>query len=154
MIELPNFSDTLQKNFRAFLDTSEKAYMDSLDIAKSEAVVYEFDFSIVDSLRGLSEICFLQSEYRSRCLNYKYANYQAEDTIRKLEILRNKKTEEGNDDLDDGLLRQEIQEGQDKWEESKENKETLTLYNYRLRSNKYLNAVVTTATARNDFMDK
>jgi hypothetical protein len=71
-----------------------------------------------------------------------------------LDILRNKKTEEGNDDLDDGLLRQEVKEGQDKWEENKENKETLAVFNYRQRSNKYLQAVVTTATAQNDFQDK
>jgi hypothetical protein len=59
LIELPNFSDELQTTFRAYLDAAEKAFMDSIEIAKSEAVVFEFDFSVVDSFRGLSEICFL-----------------------------------------------------------------------------------------------
>ena len=75
LIELPNFSEQLQREYRAYLDASEKAFMDSIDIAKSEAVVFEFDFTVVDSLRGLAEVCFLQSEYRSRLLSYKYADY-------------------------------------------------------------------------------
>jgi len=89
-----------------FLDASEKAYGQSVEIAKAEAVCYEFDFTVVDSLRGLSEICFLQSEYRSRILSYKYASYAEQDHERRLERLRQIKKEaaETNDDLDDGLL--------------------------------------------------
>jgi hypothetical protein len=55
------------------LDSSEKAYLEAIEIAKSEAVVYEFDFSAVDALRGMAEVCFLKSEYRARILEYKYA---------------------------------------------------------------------------------
>lgn len=88
LIELPNFSDKLQQEYRGYLDESEKAFMHSIEIAKSEAVVFEFDFTVVDSLRGLAEICFLQSEYRSRILAYKYADYEDQDHDRRLEALR------------------------------------------------------------------
>ena len=75
LIELPNFSEKLQGEFRAYLDWSEKAYAEAIEIAKGEAVVYEFDFSVTDALRGMAEICFLQGEYRSRTLTYKYATF-------------------------------------------------------------------------------
>jgi len=38
-------------------------------------VVYEFDFTVKDALRGMAEVCFLLSEYRSRQLSYKYATF-------------------------------------------------------------------------------
>jgi len=106
LLELPNFSERRQKEYRAFLDESEKAYTASIEIAKAEAVSYEFDFTVVDSLRGLAEVCFLQSEYRSRVVTYKYADYVARDKTRRLERLRHLKKQAGeaNDDLDDGLL--------------------------------------------------
>jgi len=43
-----------------------------------KAVLYEFDFSITDSLRNLSDVCFLIAEYRERIL-YKYAKYSELD---------------------------------------------------------------------------
>lgn len=57
----------------------------------------------------MAEVCFLQGEYRSRVLTYKYASFSAQDKARRLERLRRKKQEEAeaageNDDLDDGLL--------------------------------------------------
>jgi hypothetical protein len=60
----------------------------------------------VDSLRGLAEVCFLQSEYRSRVTAYKYANFTAQDKARRLQRLKELKKQAGeaNDDLDDGLL--------------------------------------------------
>ena len=47
-----------------------------------EAVVYEFDFTVIDALRGMAEICFLQSEYRARTLAYKYADFDNKDQER------------------------------------------------------------------------
>jgi len=59
LLELPNFTDSLQTELRSFLDWSEKAYDEAITLAKSEAVVYEFDFSVVDALRGMAEVCWL-----------------------------------------------------------------------------------------------
>ena len=75
------------------MEWSEKSYLKSIEIAKLEAVVYEFDFSITDSLRGLSDICFLIAEYRERIL-YKYAKYSEQDFERKLNRLLEKKKAE------------------------------------------------------------
>ena len=47
-----------------------------------EAVVYEFDFTVIDALRGMAEVCFLQSEYRARTLAYKYAEFDKKDQER------------------------------------------------------------------------
>ena len=76
LIELPNFSQKLQSEFKFCLDASESAFTQAIEIAKAEAVVYEFDFSAVDALRGMAEVCFLQSEYRMRTLEYKYADFE------------------------------------------------------------------------------
>ena len=75
LVELPNFSEKLQSEFRSYLDWSEKAYGEAIEIAKAEAVVYEFDYTVIDALRGMAEVCFLQSEYRARTLSYKYADF-------------------------------------------------------------------------------
>jgi len=75
LIELPNFSEKLQSELRSYLDWAEQGYEKAIEIAKGEAVVYEFDFSIIDALRGMAEVCFLQSEYRARTLSYKYADF-------------------------------------------------------------------------------
>ena len=53
-----------------------RLFFKAIEIAKAEAVVYEFDFSAVDALRGMAEVCFLQSEYRMRTLEYKYADFE------------------------------------------------------------------------------
>jgi hypothetical protein len=122
LIELPNFSERLREEYRAYLDWSEKAYAAAIEIAKGEAVVFEFDLSVTDALRGMAEVCFLQGESRSRVLTYKYATFSEQDKVRRMDRLRKKKQEEAeaageNDDLDDGLLVQELQEGGDQWEE-------------------------------------
>lgn len=52
-----------------------------------------------------------------------------------------------NDDLDDGLLSKELAEAGDRWEEQKSEKEILTVYNYRLKSTKYLECVIAVSTA-------
>ena len=95
-------------------------------------------------MRSLAEVCFLQSEYRSRVLDYKYADYVKQDDERKLELLKKKKKREAeggedqNDELDDGLLREQLKQEKDKWEESKYSEETLQVANYRMKANKYL----------------
>jgi hypothetical protein len=65
----------------------------------------------------MAEVCFLQSEYRSRVLSYKYANFGEQDNARRLERFREKKIQEAletaegaNDEIDDGLLQKELQE--------------------------------------------
>lgn len=75
MLELPNFSEKLDTKFSAFLHESKDAFEKAVNIGKNEAVLYEFDFTLKDALRGLSEINFLLGEYRKRALSYKYANY-------------------------------------------------------------------------------
>lgn len=50
----------------------------------NESFNYEFDFSIVDSLKELSETNILLSEYRVRNLDYKYAKYKELDLQRKI----------------------------------------------------------------------
>lgn len=59
----------------------------------------------------MAEVCFLQGEYRSRTLTYKYATFSDQDKSRRLARLRKQKQEEAegaaeNDELDDGLLAQ------------------------------------------------
>lgn len=159
LLELPNFSEKMRQEFRLFLNSSEAAFNTAIQTAKSEHLLYEFDFTVVDALRGLAEVCFLQSEYRSRVLEYKYADYGAQDQQRRLNNLRKKKMEEveeggGHDDLDDGLLRKELAEGGDEWEEKKTQKEELEVFNYRLKATKYLEAVIATSRAQAEFIDK
>lgn len=147
MIELPNLSENLKKEFLSYLEWSEKSYQRSIEIAKQEAVLYEFDFSISDSLRGISDVCFLIAEYRERIL-YKYAKYSELDQERRLNRLIEKKKAEGenvNDNIDINALKKEINEQADKWEELKNDKESLAVYNYKNRANKYLEAAITSA---------
>jgi len=75
MLELPNFSQKLQTKFSVYLNECKAAYQSAVNIGKSEAVLYEFDFTLKDALRGLSEVNFLLGEYRQRALTYKYAGY-------------------------------------------------------------------------------
>ena len=88
LVELPNFSQKMKDEFRKYLDASEKAFLACAATAKAEALVMELDLTAVDALRGLAEVCFLQAEYRSRQLDYKYVQYKAQDQQRKLERLR------------------------------------------------------------------
>lgn len=78
----------------SYLEWSEKAYLRSIDVAKTEAVVYEFDFSVTHALRGLAEVCFLIGEYRERILTYKYAKFIEIDNERRLNRLKEKKKSE------------------------------------------------------------
>jgi hypothetical protein len=83
-LELPNFSELLKSQFRDFLDQAKKYLKASVDIGRLESIVYEFDFTITDALKCLSETCFLLLEYRSRILSYKYAKYKELDMARKI----------------------------------------------------------------------
>ena len=59
MLELPNFSHELKAQFKECLDSAKKALKNAVDIGRGESIVYEFDYSVVDALRSLSEVCFL-----------------------------------------------------------------------------------------------
>ncbi len=85
LLNLPNFSENLKKYFKDYLEWSKKSLKQAFDYAKTEPFVYEFDMSITDSLKELSEVCFLISEYRVRNLSYKYAKYQQLDLARKVQ---------------------------------------------------------------------
>jgi hypothetical protein len=84
MLEVPNFSNELRSHYKDFLESAKKALKLAVDIGRTESIVYEFDFSIVDALRSLSEVSFLIMEYRARTLKYKYAKYKELDMARKL----------------------------------------------------------------------
>jgi hypothetical protein len=84
MVELPNFSEELKTKYKDYLEQAKKALKSAVDIGRTETIVYEFDFSIVDALRSLSEVSFLIMEYRSRVLGYKYAKFKELDMARKL----------------------------------------------------------------------
>lgn len=97
LIELPNFSDKLKKYFKDYLEWAKRSLKQAVDIAKNEAIVYEFDCSVVDALRELSEVNFLIMEYRTRVLSYKYAKFKELDYARKVSRkMELKKEAEGN----------------------------------------------------------
>ncbi len=79
MLDLPSFSDKHKKYFKDYLEWSKRAFKSAIDIGKSESLIYEFEFGIVDALKGLSETNLLLSEYRVRNLAYKYAKYKELD---------------------------------------------------------------------------
>ena len=66
------------------MEWSKKSLKQAIDISKSEPIVYEFDFSVVDALREMAEVNFLIAEYRARSLEYKYAKYKELDITRKI----------------------------------------------------------------------
>jgi hypothetical protein len=76
LLELPNFSENIKKMYKDFLVWAKKSFKAALDISKNECILYEFDFNIVDALRGMAETNFLLSEYRTRAITYKYAKYK------------------------------------------------------------------------------
>jgi hypothetical protein len=146
MIELPNFSNELRAQYKEYLDLAKKALKQAVDIGRSESIVYEFDYSIVDALRSLSEVCFLQMEYRARSLKYKYAKYKELDMARKLahKIQQKKDLNESFTlTTDDNLaLQEEIKASKDEWEEAKITKEKIDVANARRWAVFYLDACV------------
>ena len=129
MIELPNFSTELKKTLITYLTTAQECFEKACNIGKAECILYEFDFSLKDALLGLGKIHFYLGEYRARILEYKYAQYFEEDKKRKLLRLKEKTDEAAanNDNLDDVAAGS----SKDKWEENKENKETLAIFNHK-----------------------
>ena len=59
LLELPNFSERLSNEYRSLLDKSEENLNKAIDIAKGESVLFELDFSAIDALRDMAEVCFL-----------------------------------------------------------------------------------------------
>lgn len=164
MVELPGFSEKFSKEFRYYLEWAETSFVKALEVAAKEGVAQEFAFSVIDAQREMAETCFLLAEYRERTLNYKYADFSARDAVRRLERFKDKKRmekeDQGQDDLgaigDDGAdnaLKEELEAQGDKWEENKANKEDLSVFNYRNKSTRYLEAAVGTATSRMQFRD-
>jgi len=107
LLNLPNFSASLKQYYKDHLEWSRKAYKQAVDIAKSECILYEFDFSGVDALTGLAEAHILISEYRVRTLNYKYAKYKELDKQRKIQRILEKK-KENQLSADDNLMEEQI----------------------------------------------
>ena len=158
MLELPNLSHELKGHYKEYLDSAKKALKQAVDIGRSESIVYEFDFSIVDALRSLSEVCFLQMEYRARSLKYKYAKYKELDMARKLahKIQQKKDLNESFTlTTDDNLaLQEEIKASKDEWEEAKITKEKIEVANARRWAVYYLDACVQASRAQREFADK
>lgn len=155
MIELPNFSEALKTQFKEHLDIAKKALKTAVDIGRSEPLVYEFDFTLVDALRALSECAFLQMEYRYRTLSYKYAKYKELDMARKIanRVQQKKDLNESlNLSADDNLaLQEEIKQAKDEWEEAKNNKEKVEVANARKWAVYYLDACVQVSRAIREF---
>ena len=84
MLELPNFSESMKKFYRDYLEWAKKYFKLSIEVSKNECILYEFDFTLVDALRELGETNFLISEYRSRTTSYKYAKYKELDMQRRI----------------------------------------------------------------------
>mgnify|MGYP001807125329 CR=1 FL=1 len=117
---MPNFSENLKKYYKDFLEWAKKSLKQAVDYAKSDPIVYEFDFSVVDALKELAEVNFLISEYRVRVLSYRYAKYKELDLTRKVtRKLEARKEQEQT--IDDNLLEEEIEREvantKDEWEE-------------------------------------
>lgn len=152
LIELPNFSMALRESFQELLVNAKTSFEKACAIGRSECILYEFDFSLKDALLGLSKAHFYLGEYRVRMLEYKYAPYFEEDKKRKLKNYKEKLAAEGgvfNDNLDS------IPGGnKDKWEEIKNDKETLAVFNHKRASAHYLRAAVNVSKSQRDFLDK
>lgn len=83
----------MKNYFKDYLNWSEEALVKAINIGKNESILYEFDFSIVDALRALSETKFLLAEYRTRATSYKYVIYHDLEKDRKLKNLEKIKKE-------------------------------------------------------------
>ena len=99
-------------------------------IGKKECILYEFDFSLKDALIGLAEVNFYLGEYRQRVLEYKYAQYLRLDKERKERRAEEKRREREADALEDEN-QNEPEEGADKWEEGKRERESLAVFNHK-----------------------
>ena len=110
-------------------------------IGKNECIAYEFDFDLKDALQGMAEVNFYLGEYRQRVLSYKYAKYSEQDEERKEKKMREKMLEdEAKEDVGDAPA--DAEKTEDKWEENKDSKETLAVFNYKKAAAHYLRATV------------
>ena len=116
MLELPGFSSQLKSYFKDNLEWAKKSLKQAVDCAKSESILYEFDFNVIDAVRELSECNFLIMEYRARVLGYKYAKYKELDLARKVQRKIDQKKEQQMT-VDDALIEEEVKAGKDEWEE-------------------------------------
>lgn len=158
LVELPNFTEELKTQYREYLDLAKKSLKAAVDIGRQESIVYEFDFTITDALRALSETCFLIMEYRARILSYKYAKYKELDMARKIASRVQQKRDQNeslNLSMDDNLaMQEEIKQSKDEWEESKLAKEKVEVANARRWAIFYLDACVQVSRVQRDFTDK
>jgi hypothetical protein len=83
LIEMPNFSKSIKEKLGDLLTTSKAHYEKAISLGKNECILYEGDFDLKDACQGLSEVSFYLGEYRQRVLEYKYAQYQEQDKLRK-----------------------------------------------------------------------
>lgn len=151
LIELPNFSAELKQTLVTLLDSAKSSFEKAISIGRAECILNEFDFSLKDALLGLSKTHFYLGEYRVRLLEYKHAPYFDEDRKRKLRNLREKALAEGavNDNLDSLATNTK-----DRWEEMKNDKETLAVFNHKKASTHYLRAAIAVSKSQREFLDK
>jgi hypothetical protein len=96
-------------------------------------------------------------EYRQRILAYKYAKFGARDFDRKLNRRKELKAAEQNISLhqvDLDALTKEIEEEADKWEEDKDDKEVLDIFNNKRASVHYMQAAIQVAEVQVALNDK
>ena len=155
LIELPNFSSHIQEKLGRLLTLSKAFYEAAIRIGKNECILYEGDFDLRDACQGLSEVSFYLGEYRQRVLEYKYAKYGELDQERKLKRKEELRLAAASAD-DDGAASQAqaAEDEADKWEEMKDSKETLEIYNYKKQAAHYLQATIAVGVAQRTFLDE
>jgi hypothetical protein len=131
LIELPGFSSELRDVLIPVLKHSLAQYDQAIAIGRQECCLFEFDFSLRNALQGAAEVNFYLGEYRQRVLDYKYAQYVEADNQRRLQNSKESKSQ-------DEPLSEEASKGDGKWEEQKDNKEALAVYNHKKASVHYL----------------
>lgn len=130
LLELPGFSKEFKDNLKPLLDEALLQYDKAVQVSKHECVLYEFDFNLKHALEGLGEVHFCLGEYRQRILDYKYADYFKLDKERK--IAKQKEAEGGDEGMGEQLS------NEDKWEENKNSKEELAVFNHKRASVHFL----------------
>jgi hypothetical protein len=146
LIELPGFSAELRDVLVPVLNQSLQQYTRAIEIGKQECCLYEFDFSLRNALQGASEVNFFLGEYRQRVLEYKYGKYYEADEERRRKLVEDKK------DSAEGLT-EEAAKADGRWEENKENKEVLAVFNHKKASIHYLEMANQTSQRMRAFVD-
>jgi len=155
LIELPNFSTHIQDKLGKLLTLSKAFYEAAIRIGRNECILYEGDFDLRDAAQGLSEVAFYLGEYRQRVLEYKYAKYAELDLARKQKRREElKQAAENAEDENAAADAQAEEEGADRWEEMKEAKETLEVYNHKKAAAHYLQAAIAVGEAQRTFLDE